>query len=310
MTNVTGIKIVTLVFLSLVLVLAGTLYLAGMGAERTVFSSAYYHGLMQEVNLSFHLQTMIEQSILEMGDDDPEGPPPQALEVMAEAITSALDPDWIEEHVLLVVDDALALIKGHQNYLTAVIDLEAPKERLAANLASGLESLAPDVLEEMGMDPEMIGDQAGFMVEEMDFPDRLELSELLAEGDGLSKVEEVVPQIQRYRGYLQIFVYAVFGAIFLACWGLAGLPGGLKWSGASVIISGVVFLCGLMGAQGLVSIRLAEAGEIPLDPQVLVATAEYTVGRLYTVPIVYTAVGLVMLTTGIVGGKILRRKQD
>ncbi|MCF8011034.1 MAG: hypothetical protein K9L17_01030 [Clostridiales bacterium] len=295
-----AIKKIAAALLLIVFVIGGWIYLAGMGVERTVINSPYYHGLINEVNVVKHLhegfQSNMKQTILEQipseqfeyAEDKGKG----FSEIIVNSLGEAYHVEWMEKQVLKVVNDILAVVKGNQENLTAVINLETGKERFKNELSNRLENANYDGKEPV---PEVIKSDAYKITEEIDIPDQINLAELTA---GSSMSETIITKIQTYRSYFQYLPYMFFALVLGLICLLIGISKGLKWFGSAALISGLTFLIILYTAQFALRSLVINFNNIPLNSEVLLSTTEYTISQVYIVPIIYSAVGVIIFIAG------------
>ncbi|MEW5919824.1 MAG: hypothetical protein AB1796_02495 [Bacillota bacterium] len=280
----------------------GWFYLAGMAVERTVLSTSYYKGVLNKAGIAAYAHEILEEGIY---NRLPQEMPEDVQVIMVGAFVQAFPQEWFEEHFLMIMDDVLALVKGKQETLTAIIDLRDGKDRYKKELAEKLVGLPADRLEMMELHPEKIEIMVEEMLRDINLPDQLLLSELL-EREGLpGEFEEAVSRLQQYRGYFLYIPYLFFVVLLLLCCLLAGWFNGLKWFGTAYLVSGITFCAGLLIIWAvLISPFIAAPGKgIPLDTEILLIAAKYTIARISTVPLVFVILGLLLLT----GGTVLER---
>ncbi len=318
-----GLKIFLLIIISILVVLCGWAYLAGMSAEQTVLSNSYYQGLVDETNLvsAIHeeLQNTLPDMMLEgMTEDLPDGITPEEEEMMqtrlrliVTAFTESFDTAWLEKQLLTVTDDLIALVKGEQQTLTATINLKEGKENFRNNLINAVEALPDNVREELDMQEDQVEAMADQIITEMDLPDELSLAGLLEEDVLTAEMDDTLSTIQNYRSY-SYFSYLIFALLLLFSCLLAGLAGGLKWFGAAAMFFSVTYLLGLQLIRTVfpAMIFAGVEGEPPFSTGLLHSVIDYTVAAATFVPLVSAAVGLVMITAGLVFNKIMRKPQD
>lgn len=315
-----ALKVFLLVLISVILVVCGWLYLAGMSAERTVLSTAYYRGLVDEVGLPSAIyeelqktlaEIMLEGIAEEMTAEEMDEGMPEQLSIMMGALTRAFDVAWLEEQFLLVTDDILALVEGEQETLTAAIDLQEVKARFRDELIGELEALPDDKKEELDLPPEAIEMMVDKTLAELDIPDQLNLAELIAEDGLLLQHEGVLAPLQTFQEYFRFIPYLVFALLLLFSCLLAGIVGGLKWFGAASLFFSAGFFIGLqlLRTVFLPPLLASLNGEMPVGPELLRPVAAYTIARAATVPLLCAALGLALLMGGIIYGKVQWKAQ-
>lgn len=313
-----GFKVFLLLLISILLIISGWVYLAGMSVERTVLSIDYYHHLANETELvsAVHgeLQTAMPEIMLEgMLEDfdediteEEERTARTRIGIVVKALTRAFDSDWMKIQLLSVIEDFLALIKGEQEELSVVIDLREQKTAFRQELIDEFETLPEEIREKLDMPPEAIELMADQFLTEMDLPGELQLTELLA-ADGFSQeVDEAVTVSQNYLTMFSYWPYIVFTLLLVFNILLAGPLGGLKWFGAAVLVFSLTFLVGLQVVRGAFPEPLLGGieAELPLSLELLSSIVGYTVARASTIPLVSAAVGLVLLLGAVIYGKM------
>ncbi len=311
------LKIFALSLISLMLVFTGWIYMAGIAVERTVLSSAFYHDLMDNTDVSSNLHEMLQETMLEglkmeqveqeMQEDLPDGKIPEEvmpegfIELIFGALGDAYHAEWLEEQMLVVIDDALALIKGKQDSLTAIINMREGKERFKEALAISIEEFPMD-----DSTPKMTDSMVEEIVADMELPDEFVLADLLNNSEEL---DEKINKAQLYRGYFQVVPYILFAVFLLLSIILAKLPGGLKWFGAVALFSGITFFIVLKGAKSFLNSNISAILEDgpPIEPEVILSATELIFTRITAIPLLFAAFGLALLAGGVIMGK---RKLD
>jgi hypothetical protein len=317
-----GIKTFGLILISIILIFSGFAYQTCIGAQNTVLSPGYYRDIIKETDLAANIhaglcETMPEMMLQGMQQDmesaETEDVPEQIkerLSLIAGVLGRAFDPQWLEEQILLVIDDVLALFKGERDEFAAVIDLREGKERMAAYLVEDLKELMPKQLEEMEIQPDMIEPVAQQILLEMDIPDRIHLNELIEDEGVPPEMEEIMTRGHLLRSSSTAVLYIVFALLLLLCCLLAGIFGGLKWFGASSAISGAAFFTGLMLLRHTFVNRFEAGlhGEMPVNPEIVVNAFNYTIDRITVIPVITIITGILIFAGGFLI-PIIRAKQ-
>ncbi len=333
------LKIVALLIISFLFVVIGWSYLLGMSLDRTVFNLDYYEGLLEheEIDLRSIVAGIIEEIEIE-AQDELEDPEKEALveemvpemdklmhNIIFDAMEETIEVAWVEEQILLVVEDMLKLARGEAERLTVVIELSKLQEDFMQNLERRIEAVSEEELIAAGVPEENVEPVKAKFVEEfaemtaesfnedtdvVDLPGEIDLGEIMQEGELSPGFEEALARVQMFHTYFPVVHYGAFALILLLCCLLGGLWGGLKWFGASALITGVTYISGLFITQGLLFIPLlTEAIEdIPFGLDTIITAASYTVSRMYSPPLVYGGIGLIILIIAIIFGKRAERK--
>lgn len=321
--QVQGLKVVILTLISIFAVLTGWVYLAGLSAERTVFSSSYYHDLSNETDLTSALHEELQktlpdiiiQNMTKELESEIEGNLTDQQQIMmhaairfvTEALAEVFDEEWFEEHMLLITDDILASVKGEQDELSATIDLQDGKEAVRNKVITALKSLPDDLRNQLNIPENQIENIVDDILDEVDFKEQIQLADLLDQYDeGLSAdLNNTISTIQTGRVIYQYIPYIIFVLLFMSCFLLAGFSGSLKWFGAATLIFSSTFLIGVRLFHTLLDpvILFKSASGLSLSPETANAVADYTVASVSIIPIISAAVGFLLLITGVIIGK-------
>jgi len=321
---VQGFKIAILTLISIFVVLTGWVYLAGLSAERTVFSSSYYHDLSSETELSSALHEELQKTLPDIIiqhmtqelESEIEGNLTvqqqiimrAAIRFVTDALAEVFDEEWFEEHYLLIVDDILAFVKGEQDELSATIDLQDSKEEVRDKIITALKSLPDELRNQLNIPENQIENIVDDALDEIDFKEQIRLTDLLDQYDeGLSAdLENTVSIMQTGRVIYQFIPYIIFALLFMSCFLLAGFSGSLKWFGAAILIFSSTFLLGVRLFHVLLDpvIFFNNASGLSFSPETANAVADYTVNSISIIPIISAAVGFLLLITGVIIGKV------
>lgn len=310
------LKVLTLVFLAVILFAAGWIYCAGMGVEKTALNQSYYRGILEKTEAIDTLYEVLELQLTEQihkdmskekPEDDPVGMPgdvmPEKLtEILVGSVVKAFHREWLREQFLLATGDLTSWLKGKQDNPTLAIALRENREILKDELITGFEELAADI----GTlpHPDGVESMVEEILQEMDLPEEIALADLLSEKI-TPELENKIANARLIRSYFLYIPYILFGLLLLFNFLLAGIAGGLKWFGATALFSGATFIIGLHTARSLLlipNIRGMDM-EIPGALDTITTLAVYTVSRLTTVPLILAGLGLLLLVTGIVLSK-------
>ncbi len=275
--------------------------------EQTIFSNDYYSELLAESEIVPTLHSTLQEEVYnELATEMPR----EAAVVVSGVVFSVFDESWIEEQIMIVVDDSLLVVTGEKSNFEAVIDLEPKKAELETELKRALDALPDEVLAELGLQPGMTDQLVNEIISDIELPDKIYLSELLADDSGLTADLSAAADTQQARVaylYLPILGYALF-LIFNIL--LAGFGGGLKWTGSAAFVSGISFLFMLQAvkflAGGPLRSALTEADFPAIDAALFLL--EYTLNRASAVPLYYALAGVVLILFGFLIGAIFKKK--
>lgn len=303
-----GFKIFFLIIILIIMILGGWFHQAGLTVEYTVLSSSYYNEMLAESGLVGELHSEVQRKVA--GEIAGQVPREAAL-LFSEAIFSVFNVSWLEEQLLMVIEDWLSFVKGEQQDFQAVIELEAKKAELEARLYNLLSIFPERVMAEAGIETGMEAQFVAGIMEEIDLPDQIRLDELLAEDELIYELAEFSRSVKQFRFFYLYLPFAGFILLLLLNLLLAGWAGGLKWSGSGLIISGLTFLAGMQltsfAVAGPVASSLSAEGVAFADA--IIAAVSYTAARALMIPVFYTLAGLFLLIIGLLSGALLRWKK-
>jgi len=300
--------------ISLLVIMNGWIYLAAMNLERTILNSAYYQSLIHETDLTGTLYRELEESLPDILLEQIEGKIIEAktkeeeilitasMNIMITFFKQAFDEAWFEEQLILVIDDFLALFKGEQKHLEAVIDLSEGKESFIKAVSAFIEKGTIAYRGNLVLSPEYIDS----LFNSMDIPDQLVMSELIGDHINPAGLERVVSTQRLARWAYNYLSYAAFALFLLLSCLLAGFGGGLKWFGAASLFSGLTYLIFLQLIKLIISPVLMStlSNDFTFIPNLVNMIIDNTISVISTGPIIYAAIGLALIIIGIISSKI------
>ncbi len=267
------LKVLALIIIALLLFATGWLYQAGTSLERTVFNHDYYQDFFQEAGIASLLHEAFMQ---EMSPGTTPGEPGAEMNP-EEVLEEALSEEWMEAQLLAAIDDFLAVLDGEQETLTAIVDFREPKAQLMQSPEPEIQAFAAEM------------------------PDEFSLQELIgADPRTWHEFQEVATQIRQVRNTLMIVSYTSFFFLFLFSLFLAGIAGAFKWCGTTVFFSGLTF-AGLLQLGSISLGGVFTAG----DMQEIDNLVNHLFSYMLPVSLIFAGVGLFLLITGLVLGKLL-----
>lgn len=301
--------------MSVTLIVTGFFYQLGMGIERTVLNINYYHNLNNEVQLSSHihqgLQEVMPEMMLEgMHEEANEeiskemvAETKERLSIIVQGFAQVFDEKWLEEQLLIVINDVLALIKGEQEEIAAVISISEGKEQLGPHLVQYLEKIPPEQLKQMEMQPEMVK----YMVEDIfvEIPDEIVLGEVIEAQGMTQEANEAISKVQLFKSGFNFVPYILFALIIAGLYLIVGFPRVLTWFGTLAIISAVIFVTGVMLFRNVVVEQVTfHSIESPISTDALINTINYTVNNIYAIPLSTVIIGIILIFGGLLITKI------
>jgi hypothetical protein len=315
-----AIKVLALSLLMIALIISGWFYLALLSTEKTVLNYNYYEELLLETNAveiiyqdNFdRLPDIMRNQIYARADQETIAliKEKEALfNLVISVYTSEIEPPWLEEQLLVVIDDVLSLIKGEQQTLSAVIDLEKIESGFERLMRIKLKSLRRDEFNALGGHPAVIVAQGGQIMRLLGVEGEINLKQV--------QREKVIPaQFSRplacYNQFLNnhLLIYLWFILIFILMILLARPAGGLKLYGSALLISGLSFYAFSRYYNNLLPqsvISNPDPNFVYLSPDLVEAAISYTAERIEVLPLIFAASGAILLVIGLVYGFVARK---
>jgi len=176
------------------------------------------------------------------------------LQAVEEALSSALTEEWVRSEINRNLLEVLAYARGDAASFALDLDFREPKARLGQELR---ESTSASLVR--AIEPELD-----------DVPDTIDL----ASSWGLEDTPWM-QEVSRRRSYF-VYVLVAWGVLTLVSFLLAGVAGGMQWTGTTAVIAGVLLI--ILFTVGLhFGLRVMEREVTVFATQV--AEAAYNVGR-------------------------------
>lgn len=292
-----------LLFIIFILMSATSMvYLMGWGAQMTVFHPSYYRVMIEEVNIV----TDIHQSILSnMKDELPPDTAPEVF-ILLDTLGEVFHVEWVETQAMVAIDDALAFVKGEQQDLNTLIDLQERKHVLRIELMAALTAFAKGQPRLADVDEQTIESRVDEIIYELELPDDITFMAFL-EGDDGTLSPEVARAIfwsKIFNRYFNFLPYVMLVAFLVAFCFLAGLYPGVQWFGVALVTASGMFLATLAVIRFRVLPNMIDV-KSPFANTVT-TIIQNTLSRFYLAPIMYIMVGMIML----IGGHLLHKSSS
>ncbi len=319
-----GLKIFSLILIAIIMIISGWVYLAVMSAEKTILSSDYYEDLFNETDLIPSVYEELTDSFVDivfaraLADMDRENRAvfEEEKDLFIYAIStywSVLDPLWIESQLLLVVEDVLTLIRGEQQVLTAVINMDDIENSFREIMVWETVDLPMEQLEELGghTHPAVVEARAASIARELGLSEEINLARIQAEITIPLEAEYLLSLYQQYRHIYIYLAYLLFGILLVSMILLAKPAGGLKWFGMATIIFSLSFLLSIRVLESIVAdlaLTETQAGGLPLSIGLIENVFAYIAESISTIALISAAVGLAFLILGVIWSFVLHKK--
>lgn len=288
------LKVFLLTVLSFLLILYSLVFMLNLGLERTLFNLDHYKDMSQRFNVFSQLNQNLETGLL--GPNENQELDEQGREMIV-ILQDVFDEHWLEEQFLIVTEDILSYTKGDSHSLTATINLTDRKDILEQKIVQRL-------TQEQGLSQVQAARMSKQISSEINLPDQINLGELMNE-----EVENVFSIIIMVRKYYPMVSAAVFVLIFLLMVLITGFSRGLKWYGAGMLISAILLLIGQVALNSSLNMYFVGSFiDIPSGLEFSLDLIKYTLRKMYLIPIVYSLIGLLFISTGTILSRRNRKK--
>jgi hypothetical protein len=311
-------KTIGLVLLFIIFFITGGIFLLVKGVENTFLQASFYEKAVDEAEISPLLVNELLDGVEQRAAPRLEGLPGDSGQVLRnslrEAFSESLDEEWAEETFLTVVEDGLAYVKGEQEKLTAVIDLEEKKNMIEDSIENQIKTEVNAEIEEQvrqrdvppGSEDRVKSQVASQINSEINIavtrvmnetPDQVVLADVFARHPNSEQIKAGVLEFQELRDRFNTYSYPVLVALALLIFILAGILSGLKWIGIAMIFSAVAVLVFLFGLERAVPAFLNDIGLEKSYKEVSMLLDPFTV-RMKNMAMYYSLAGLIALLLG------------
>ncbi len=298
------LKIFLLVILAIFFIFFSFVYMLGVGVDRTLLNIDYYENIVEEYNIFENLHQNLRDEFLV---ETQESPVDKETKLVNEALVKTFSPEWIEEQSLIILEDVILYVKGDKEEIDTKINLSEKEDKYKEALIQGFSDLDYINNDIEGLNPEALASE---ILAEMDF-----MQEDIYIGE---VVEEEAPEIMEFldsakmiRGYFPIIAYVTMGIVLVIMCLLATLPGGFNWYGASMLIAGAkLFAILFLSNHFINSSMIQEVGDIPLEAGVVASVISRTTSQIMVIPLVYGAIGILLIIIGTLLKKAKKKRTE
>ncbi len=302
-----ALKIIALTIVFILFLLAGTSFLLAKSADKTFLNPEYYENLMDKTDVVSIVTRQVSRGI----ESGKQAEMPQEEKIkMQKIINNSISEEWAEKELQKSIADFLAYLKGEQENLTAVINLESRKELIRSNI----ENKFKEQMEERSVPSADFSSSPQAQAQkdrELDkimsqVPNKIALVDLIEQSPNTQQFKESVAKFQNIYSYFNIVSYSALALLALLMIVLAGIASGLKWTGAGMLASGVLAIVISFVLDILLPLIMAN-----LDPNLKASNFQLFIksftSKIYTLSLIYSAIGLIALVAGIVVSKTVKK---
>jgi hypothetical protein len=227
------------------------------------------------------------------------------------AFLDVIEPAWIEKQLQQAVKDTLAFIRGDQEELSLVINMDEIEDALRQKMFSENIVLSLDQLNELGghTHPVIVVARAVRVIRELGFINQINLNQV---HDNIpNEVGNVIKMYQNYKSSFYYISYIFFGLALVLMMLLAKPVKGLIWFGGTTIICSLSFLLGIQVLKNTLPGQLLSGihySGLPLSVDLIQLIVFYIAESINNIALIAVAVGLVFLLIGLILGLIIRKK--
>jgi hypothetical protein len=315
-----ALKITGLILLFLAFFVAGGIFIFGKGVQETFLQTSFYEEVVDQADISPLLINELLGGVEQRAAPRLERLPGNSDQVLRGSLRSsfseALNEEWAEETVLTTVEDGLSYLKGEQEELTAVIDLEERKDIIKSNIEErveeGIDTEVEEQMQEREDVPAGAEEQVRRQIEseinsEMDTaiirvmnetPDKVALADILERHPNAEEIKTGIGEFQRIRDFFNTYSYPILIALILLIFLLAGILDGLKWAGTAMIVSGGFLMAFLFGIEKAMLTFLNDIG-LGVGVEEMKILTEPFFAEMKSIILYYMSAGIIALMAGL-----------
>ncbi len=260
----------------LILILVSLLFITTLLINNTFLSERFYEGMIYKTEFMPSIYQAVKNELIQNINDDSDKNEMQ--EILTSSIEKTINEEWFKENTFLAIKDALNIIKGNQQEFTLVIETD----NFMANFKKEIENKVDELPEEEKKQLEKDGFNIDAIIEDIDIPDQIVLSEFI-------DVEEITtnfkPQIniaQQVYKYLNIIFFVIFALLLGLSILISKLTKGLKWFGITGAVIGIIYLLGLFVAQEVLINIIIQTEQIAIfNNYLIVDIMSYSFNKMF-----------------------------
>ncbi len=216
-------------------IIGGWLSQAGIGLHKTLYDNEFYRCSLQEMKLEDDLRVLlIEYAIME--SDYTISIALSEIPMVKNALSSAIDEEWLKGEIEKHLDDAVDFIFGDLHKFIVEIPLAEKQEEFEKEMSREWEAYPGYTkLGELGIEAP---DPAVF-IEKIDLPGEITIIELTSLSEVGEEEQKAISSIRNARSALQISPYVLCGLLLSFSLVTFGVIYGLKLFGSGLFLSGL-----------------------------------------------------------------------
>ncbi len=269
---------------------------AGIDIQRGMLNESFIEQVLEDIPLAEAASRELPRIIM---SELPAEMPPVIRQELPHAIASVFTPEWFQKTLKQVSSEMLAALRRGEN-LDAAISIEAEKQLVYEQLLYRLGELSDEELMRGGMPRFMIA-FIPYNQLMQGIPNTLSLQQILTQSDVQMNVGEMLDFHQRAR---RNFIIGIALLIPMCAAGfvlLAGLNGALRWAGWTFIVSGSLYLSGLLLLHVAMPGIIASAGDIPETAREILLPASEMMLRLFMFsPMLVVGIGALLVILSLI----------
>ncbi len=269
-------KKIFLIILSSTLMFVLLLLQIGTVIGGTFLNHDFYLRISEETSIFYVFREEIRSEINEsITNDDQEAPP-----FLFDTLEETFDEEWMKGKFLRLTGEFISSIEEGENKISE-IDLLDKKEEFERKLKDKFKNDTEEVFD--------FEEQEFNFLEEVDFPEKIDPLGFLTEEE-LDKLDEAFLQLKNFRNYFfpaMVILAVVLVAIMIL---LDGFVNGLKWTGLSLFLSGIIFIF----------ISSLFQGVVPLSEEILGPIAGIFLGVTISVSVIFIVTGLIFFIIALI----------
>lgn len=242
------VKIIAMIFLSLILIASGFIYQIIMGVNMTITDDVFINTtikeskIIKEAHEYFIKQmpiTILESNLgrkIKIDDKEFEIDYEKYSPLVANSFGRAFSSSWLEQNVYKIVTDVTNYIKGDSKRIDTVLDLRKNKQELRVLLIDDFKKIAKDYGLDHYLGPSDIEGTIDNILRRGEFPDEIRVDDFIPK-----TIHENLKQILELKKYFTYIPFIAFGLIAIIMMIINNPGKGLIWFGGGIISSFLAF---------------------------------------------------------------------
>lgn len=304
------------------MIVTGWAYLSLISIESTLLNEDYYDDLLSETELVYLFYEELKDSFVDIVTANILADMDQvALSVFMEneilyqysmnAFLEVIEPAWIEKQLDQNLKGILAFIRGDQEDLDIVLNMDEIEGDFRQKVLSEILDLSIEQIKKLGdhTNRAVVEARSARVIRDLGFFKQIRLTQL--QHNIPEELENALKIYQNYKTSAYYISYIIFGFALLLMMLIAKPAKGFIWFGGATIFISLSFLLGLQLAKnylpGILLSGIHDSG-LPLSMDLIQLVVSHIVESINNVVLIAVVLGLVFLLLGLIWVLIIYRK--